>query len=373
MDNFSFHRTLAVMKKEVYHISRDPFTVGVAVILPMVIAFIFGYAMEFNVKEIPTAFLDNDRSLTSRQLLETIGSSNYFKLEPVNSPDEGFSVIESDRVKAFIYIPHDFEKNVYSDSGIEVQVIVDGTDGSFVGAINGYLATISQSFNQNISGKKNESPKFALATRYLFNQELNSKWFSIPGITVVIMAILCSLLTTLTVAREWENGSMELLLSTPVKPSEIILGKLTPYAVICLFSVILIYILARAWFGVPFVGNHLIFALGCLLFLASYLALGLVISVLLRRQLTALQTGLMVGMLPSAMLSGFIFPIENMPYIFRILTSIFPARWFMDIARDQFLKGSSFFELAMPFTALSIICFSLILLASTQFKQDLEK
>ena len=372
MIEFSFNRTFAVMKKEVFHISRDPFTVGVALILPLAIAFIFGYAMEFNVKEIPTAVLDSDRSQTSRNLLESVGSSNYFILKPVQNIDEGFSEIESDRVKAFFFIPPNFEKNVNSGSGDEIQVIIDGTDGSFVGSISGYLTRISQSFNQRLNSNT-LPPNTQLHFKYLFNSELNSKWFSIPGITVVIMAILCSLLTTLTVAREWENGSMELLLSTPIKPTEVILGKLTPYAVICLFSVGLVYVLARVWFGVPFQGNHFVFALGCILFLGSYLALGLVISVLLRKQLTAMQTGLMVGMLPSAMLSGFIFPIENMPSFFQKLTAIFPARWFMEIARDQFLKGSTISELATPFTALTIICLGLIFFASKQFKQDLEK
>ncbi len=371
MNSFSLSRAFAIFKKEVFHIARDPFTMGVAIALPVVMAFIFGYAMEFNIKEIPTAYLDSDYSATSRSLIAAIGSSEYFKLTSVRVPAEGLALMQSDKVKAFVIIPPNFEKNVIGGVGEDVQVLIDGTDGSFVGAIGGYLSLIGKRVNENIGAEVRPSP-LQTRTRFLFNSELNSKWFSIPGITVVIMAILCSLLTTLTVAREWENGSMELLLSTPVQPIEVIVGKLAPYAALCFAAVVFVYGLARFWFNVPFVGSHLIYAFACLIFLLGNLAMGLAISVIFRKQLTAMQTGLMVGMLPSSMLSGFIFPIENMPFGFQLLTMPFPARWFMTIARDQFLQGSRFLDLVIPFSALIAICSLLVLFASLQFKRDLE-
>jgi ABC-2 type transport system permease protein len=211
-----------------------------------------------------------------------------------------------------------------------------------------------------------------MRTRYLFNPELNSRWFSIPGIVVVIMGILCSLLTTLTVANEWENGSMELLLSTPVKPIEIIIGKLIPYAAICLGSVIMVFVLARLWFDVPFVGSHLIFWGGCFIFLAGYLAFGLLISVLIREQLPAMQAGIIAGMLPTTLLSGFIYPIANMPEVFQKLTMFLPARWFMIISREQFLKGSDLYSLFVPLVSLMILTIFFIVLAVKMFKKDLE-
>ena len=201
---------------------------------------------------------------------------------------------------------------------------------------------------------------YDLRTRFLFNPELDSRWFIVPGLTVVVMAILSILLTALTVAREWENGSMELLLSTPVQPLEIIIGKLAPYGVLCLIAVGLVFVIARVGFGVPFVGNPFVFGAGCLIYLVTYLAQGLLISVLTRNQQVAMQFSMLTGFLPSQLLSGFIFPVASMPAFFRYFTMIFPARWFMQISRDTFLKGSSLAELSGAFFALSLACYLII-------------
>jgi ABC-2 type transport system permease protein len=201
---------------------------------------------------------------------------------------------------------------------------------------------------------------------------LNSRWFVIPGLTVVVMSILSILLTALTVAREWENGSMELLLSTPVQPLEIIVGKLAPYGILGIIAVVFVYVIARTVFGIPFVGNVWVFGFGCLLFIITYLAQGLLISVITRKQTIAMQLSMMSGMLPSNLLSGFIFPVESMPKFFQYFTMILPARWFMRIARDTFLKGSSLIELSGPFLALIFFCALMIYLAARRFKRDLE-
>jgi ABC-2 type transport system permease protein len=213
---------------------------------------------------------------------------------------------------------------------------------------------------------------FQLRTRFLFNPELNSRWFVVPGLTVVVMAILSILLTALTVAREWESGSMELLLSTPLTPLEIIVGKLAPYAVLCILAVTMVFLIARFAFGVPFVGNLGVFAAGCGLFLATYLAQGVLISVVTRNQQVAMQLSMLSGFLPSQLLSGFIFPVASMPLFFRYFTMIFPARWFMYVARDTFLKGSGFPDLAGPFLAMGAICFWMIRQGTRKFKRNLE-
>ena len=181
---------------------------------------------------------------------------------------------------------------------------------------------------------------------------MNSRWFTVPGLATVVLAIISILLTAMTVAREWENGSMELLLSTPVHPVEIILGKLAPYVVLGLTAQALIYFLARFYFGIPFMGSHLLFILGTFLFVASYMALGLLISVTTRQQILAMQFSMMIGMLPNILLSGFIFPIENMPAFFQYLTALFPARWFVLVIRGSFLRGSDLYQLAVPLLVL---------------------
>jgi ABC-2 type transport system permease protein len=209
-------------------------------------------------------------------------------------------------------------------------------------------------------------------TRFLFNPELNSRWFVIPGLAVLVLAVIAILLTALTIAKEWENGSMELLLSTPVKPIEIIIGKIAPYTVLSFLGVLLIYLASRIVFGIPFRGSHLVFVVGCLLFLGAYLAMGLLISVIARKQQISMMIAIVTGLLPSLLLSGFVFPIESMPLFFRYFTMIFPARWFMIICRGVFLKGAGITELIVPFTALIILNLILIGAALKKFRRDLE-
>jgi ABC-2 type transport system permease protein len=371
MNAFVWRRVAAVSRKEVFHILRDPYTLGAALALPVFMVVMFGVAIEFNVKKVALAVCDSDQTQSSRRLLDTFGSSQYFLIHGVVSPREAVTDVSAERARAALIIPPRFEKDLFAGRGAEVQMLVDGSDNSTVGPVLSYVGSIQTIASRRIADFNPQSP-YELRTRFLFNPELNSRWFVIPGLTVVVMSILSILLTALTVAREWENGSMELLLSTPVEPLEIIVGKLAPYGVLGIIAVTFVYVIARTVFGIPFVGNLAVFGLGCLLFLVTYLAQGLLISVVTRKQTIAMQLAMMSGMLPSNLLSGFIFPIESMPKFFQYFTMILPARWFMRIARDTFLEGSSFFELSGSFLALSIFCVLMILMATRRFKRDLE-
>ncbi len=369
--NFIWSRAIAISRKEVFHILRDPFTMAAALVLPVFMVIIFGVAIEFNVKNIKLAVSDSDMTQSSRRLLDTFGSSQYFLLHRVASPESAAIDVSAERARAALIIPPYFEKDLFAGRTARAQLLVDGSDNSTVGPVLGYVGSIQTIASRRIGNFDPPAP-YELRTRFLFNPELNSRWFVIPGLTVVVMSILSILLTSLTVAREWENGSMELLLSTPVQPLEIIVGKLAPYGVLGIIAVTFVYVIARTIFGVPFVGNIAVFGLGSLIFLVTYLAQGLLISVVTRNQTIAMQFAMLSGMLPSNLLSGFIFPIESMPKFFHYFTMIFPARWFMRIARDTFLKGSSFVELGGAFLALSIICFLMIFAATRRFKRDLE-
>lgn len=369
--SFRMQRAGAIAQKEVYHVLRDPFTLVLSLGLPLFMVFVFGFAIEFNVKNIHLAVHDASQSQTSRRLIETFGSSGYFIIDPVSSPAEAMTGIMSNRDRAALIIPGSFQQDLFSDRQGNAQILLDGSDNSTVASILSYVASI-----QNISAVRlgNYVPPnhYLLKTRFLFNPELNSRWFVIPGLVVVVMAILSVLLTALTVAREWENGSMELLLSTPVEPLEIIVGKVAPYAVLGLSAVAFVYIVSRTVFAIPFKGSLLVLSLGCILFLVTYLAQGILISVLTRSQQVAMQIAIMSGLLPAQLLSGFIFPIESMPIFFQYFTMILPARWFMTIARQSYLRGSTFGELGIPFLALSILCTIMIVLAAKKFKKDLE-
>ncbi len=364
-------RAFAIARKETFHILRDPFTLALALLLPVMMVTIFGLAIEFNVQNIHIAVYDGDKTQASRQLLDTLGSSKYFLLDRVKTQHDAIHLVDSELDRAALIINPQFEYNLLSGRGSQAQLILDGSDNSTVGSIISYFGTMQTMAARRITGEALEPP-VKLKTRFLYNPELNSRWFVVPGLMVTVVAILAVLLTSLTVAREWENGSMELLLSTPVEPLEIILGKLMPYIGLGLGAVLFVYIIARVGFGVPFLGSHFVFLAGCLIFLSTYMAQGLLISVTTRNQQLSMQLALMSGLLPSTLLSGFIFPIESMPLFFQGLTAILPARWFMEISRDVFLKGSGFLDLKTPFIALSIICFVMVRIASRKFKKDVE-
>lgn len=371
MKIFVFRRALAIAKKEVFHILRDPFTLMSALGLPIFMVVIFGMAIEFNVKNISLAISDADYSQSSRRLIDTFSSSGYFIAKQVSSPSQAIEQLQSETARAALIIPPNFERDLNAGRKASVQILLDGSDSSTVTPVLGYIGKIQTIASSRIANFNPEIP-YELRTRYLFNPELNSRWFVIPGLNVLIMGILSVLLTALTIAREYESGSMELLLSTPVRPLEIIIGKLAPYGVMCLIALFLIYVIARVCFGVPFVGNHAVFALGAVLFLIAYLAQGLLISVTTRNQQVAMQLAMMTGMLPIQLLSGFIFPIESMPKFLQYFTMILPARWFMQISRDTFLKGTSFFELWAPFLGIILFCIAIITLGTRKFKTDLE-
>lgn len=369
--SFRINRAAAIAKKEVFHILRDPFTLAMSVGMPVFLVFAFGFVIEFNTKFIPLGVFDNDRSPASRLLIETFDSSKYFLVSGEASPSSAKLAVAQEKNHAALIIPPNFHRDLYANRTAQAQILLDGSDNSTVGPILNYLSSI-----QLLATKKliPETPKSVLdiKTRFLFNHELNSQWFVIPGLAVVVMAILSILLTALTVAREWENGSMELLLSTPVKPLEIIIGKLAPYGFMGLMATGFIYVVSRTVFKIPFNGSLSTFMLGTCIFLVTYLAQGLLISVVTRKQQIAMQMAMMSGMIPSQLLSGFIFPIESMPQFFQYFTMLLPARWFMAIARQSYLKGSSLLEMGSAFLALSVLCLIMIRLASSRFKKDLE-
>ncbi len=366
-----FSRVMAIAKKEVFHIIRDPFTLALALLLPVMMVSIFGLAIEFNVQNIKIAVFDEDRTTSSRKLLDTLSSSHYFLINPAKNQIEAIHLVDQQKDRAALIIEKNFEYNLFSGRGAKAQLMIDGSDNSTVGSVLSYFGSMQKIAFEKIAAKKLPTDVH-LKTRFIYNPELNSRWFIVPGLMVVVLAILSILLTSLTIAREYENGSMELLLSTPVRSLEIVLGKLTPYIGLGLSAVLFVYIIARVFFEVPFLGNHFVFLTGCFLFLSTCLAQGLLISVTTRKQQISMQISMMTGLLPSLLLSGFIFPIESMPLFFRGLTAILPVRWFMNISRDVFLEGSGLYELKYDFLALLLICSVIVFLASKKFKRDVE-
>ena len=373
MKQFSYRRARAIFSKEFKHIFRDPFTLMMALLLPLAIVLILGNSMEFNIQSISMAYLDHDKTQSSRKLVETFASSNYFIPYMVETPTQGEADIRKEQAKMFLFIPPDFEKEIIAGRKGTVQILLDGADNSTISAIMNYLNTINGKAIYKITDiPKQENTFLNLKGRYLYNPELNSKWFTIPGIAAVIIALVAIMLTTLTVCKEWEQGSMEMMLSTPTTALEIMIGKLFPYAFLSFGGFLIVFICAQVIFGVPFVGSYFNLFLGTILFIIGYLATGMFISVVCRTQEVAVQYAATIGLLPLAMLSGFIFPVEYMPKIYQWGSSVFPAKFYVELSRDQFLKGSSFFDLAPLFFILALQALIWIAACVLRFKRSLE-
>ncbi|MBF0207782.1 MAG: ABC transporter permease [Oligoflexia bacterium] len=379
----SLKRTRAIAKKEVAHVLRDPFTLLFAIGIPLFLVAVFGTAIDFDIKNVSIFIDDRDKSQTSRELVQFFNNTGIFNTKYITAKVNPESEISAEKSKGVIVIEPGFEKGVQEGKSVGlsgdsrvVQVIIDGADNSVAGSILGYLVNMQENIGKISANDRGlfsvEQSSITLKSRFLYNPELNSHFFIIPGLLSVVISIVSILLTALTVARDWENGPMEQLLSTPVRPSEIILGKITPYLFLGIGSIVVVYLLARYGFAVPFRGNHLVFIFACILFLTASLSQGILISVISRSQVISMQMAMISGLMPSILLSGFIFPIESMPLFFQYLTSILPVRWFMEISRDVFLKGSGVIDLLKSFLALGGLCLFIITMATMKFKKDLE-
>ena len=367
---FDLCRALSIARKETRHIARDPVTLGVSLGLPVLLVLFFGFAIDFDVKHVDLLVADGDNTRVSRELVETLSSSGYFRVRRAESALAAADALGAEKGKAALIVAPGFGRDLRAGKPVMAQVLLDGADNSNAGIVSSYLAGAEGAVRSRLTGTA--PPPAVLRTRFLFNPELDSHWFVVPGIFVIVVGLISSLLTALTVAKEWENGSMEILLSTPVRPLEIIMGKLAPYMGLSFAAIMLVYALARLVFDVPFLGNHLIFALATGLFLAATMSQGLVISVVTRQQQLAFQTAMNTGMMPIQLLSGFIFPIASMPAFFQWLTMILPARWYMVLTRSLFLRAPDFSMLAGPLAALTGLTFLFMTVAWKKFKTDLE-
>ncbi|MDD5021781.1 MAG: ABC transporter permease [Endomicrobiaceae bacterium] len=368
-------RILSISMKEYKHILRDPFTFIAAVGIPVFFVVFFGFIIDLDYKGVSVNVRDNDQTESSRRFLQMTGSSGYFNLIPVHQQSQADKKLNENDMSSIMIIPKGFGKEIKNGSGeATIQLIIDGTDNAKAGIINSYISLVADKASSVFSKNDDnfQKPYFNVKTRFLFNPELNSRWFIVPGLGTVIIGLIAILLTALTVAKEWENGSMELLLATPVSAAEIVLGKLIPYFVLAFFDILLIFIFSILVFDIPFRGSFIFYILSSVIYIAGALALGLLISVITRKQEQATQIAFAVGVLPSFILSGFIFPIENMPLFFRILTAIFPQRWFMQISRSVFLSDSGFAELMIPFFFITCFAAVMIFVSIKKFKKDLE-
>jgi ABC-2 type transport system permease protein len=343
----SLRRIRAVARKEFLHILRDPRSLYLALALPMVMLMLFGYALSLDVDRIPTIIYDQDRTPESRELAERFRGSRYFEIQGVVNDYRPIErAIDANRAQLAVVVPKDFAHTLLSGHPAEVQLLLDGSDSNTasiaLGYANGLLAAYSLELRerfQNSRGAGKLHPPADARIRVWYNSELKSRNYIVPGLIAVILMIIAALLTSLTIAREWESGTMEELLSTPLRPAELVLGKLSAFFTLGLVDMITAVFAGVFIFGVPLRGSGLLlFGSGCI-FLFGGLAWGIFLSAATRNQLLAYQAGLLTTFLPAFMLSGFIYAIDNMPVAIQAVTYIIPARYFVTLLKGIFLKG----------------------------------
>jgi len=364
-------RIKAIAQKEIIQIRRDPYSLAMAFLMPVILLVIFGYAITIDINDIPAVVYDLDKSSMSREFMSEIKSSGYFSVVAyVDRYQDVDRYLDSGGAKLAVIIPYDFSKNLLAARTAQVGVIVDGSDSNTATIAQGYITAIAEQYAQRIRSVR-ITPLIDARSRVWYNSELKSKNFIIPGLIALIMSVIVSLLTSLTIAKEWDRGTMEQLISTPLKTSELIIGKLIPYFIIGFIDTVVSVFMCTMIFDVPLRGSlFLLFALSCI-FLFGGLCWGILISIIARTQLVASQMAMLSTFLPAFLLSGFMFAIYNMPKPLQIVTYAVPARYFVTILKDIFLKGSTLKLLAGEALLLTVYGMIIFVLANKIFKKKI--
>ncbi len=373
-------RVWAIARKEFVHIVRDPRSLMMAIAIPMLLLVLFGYALTLDVDNVPMVVWDQNQTQTSREFISRFDGSRYFSIRQyARDYHEVERAIDTGKALLALIIPTDFGSDIKSGRAAPAQLIVDGSDSNTATIAIGYADFVTLNYSQGVAiheiartGGPKLHPPLDLRPRVWFNAELVSKNYIIPGLIAVIMMVIAALLTSLTVAREWERGTMEQLIATPVKGSELILGKLLPYFALGMLDVLLAVLMGEFLFAVPLRGNvGLLFGMAAV-FLVGALSLGMLISIVTRSQLLASQLAMVLTFLPSFLLSGFMYAIANMPAPIQILTHLIPARYFVVLLKGIYLKGVGLEVLGLNAFLLAVFAVVMVALANFKFRKKLE-
>ncbi len=343
----TYRRTRAIAHKELLHIVRDPRSLAAALALPLMMLLIFGYALSLDVDRIPTAIYDQDHTPQSRELAREFRGSRYFQIvDEVQSYGPIEKGMDTRKVLLGVVIPNDYSRNLLSGKEAQVQLLIDGADSNTASIAQGYAEGVVQNYALRMRGDAQSQRTGSVTNapvetsiRVWYNTDLLSRNFIVPGLIAVLLMIIAALLTSLTISREWENGTMEQLLSTPVRPAELALGKLAAYFLLGMVVMIVCFFVGIVVFGVPLRGSVILLLASSCVFLFGALAWGIFISAMNRDQLAAYQLGTLTSFLPAFLLSGFIYSISNMPYVIQVIALFVPARYFLNIVKGVFLKG----------------------------------
>ena len=337
----------AVSRKEFYHLIRDFRSMYLAFIIPLLLILMFGYALSLDVNNVRTVVVDHDRTELSRDFIRKLNASSYFDvIHHLTDTVAAIRYLDQGSTTMAIIIPPGWTEDIKADREAQMQVLLDGSDPNFGGLSRGYITAFVEAYNRdrlldflNRTGRERIKPPVDGRIRVWFNEDLESQNFIVPGIIAIIIMIVGAMLTSLVIAREYENGTMETIRSLPIRGGEFLIGKAIPYFLIALTDVLVAVFMGQVLFGVVMKSSFWLMVLASTLYISVALSLGLLISIVTKSQLVANQMAILITFLPSLLLSNFVFPVENMPKIFQMLTYIVPATYFIDILNGLYLRS----------------------------------
>lgn len=374
MTNFSFQRFFAYLQKESKQILRDPSTMLIAFVLPIMMIFIFGYGVSLDADKIKIGIILEDTSTEARSLANAFLATPYFDVQTGYDRLAFEAELTGGRLRGLVTIPSNFSRDINRGTKASLQVLLDGSETNTAKFVLNYAEGVVANWNiqRALEKEKIIRPPITMEPRVWFNSELVSRDVLLPGSVAIIMSLIGTLLTALVVAREWERGTMEAMMSTPIRIREMLLGKLIPYYLLGLGSMTLCVTLSVTLFAVPFRGSYIILFFATTCFLLAALGQGLLISTLTRNQFVAGQIAIMAGFLPAFMLSGFIFEISAMPWPIRAMTYLLPPRYFVTILQSSFLSGVPWDLLLPNLAAMLFIAFIFFIITARKTVKRLD-
>lgn len=373
---FSWQRLWTVILKEFIQMKRDRLTFGMIIGIPLVQLTLFGYAINTDPKYLPTAIVSADHSIFTRDLITSLQNSSYFEMLPaVQSEKTAEKMLATGKVQFVIYIPPKFSERLIQGNRPQILVEVDATDpvatGFAVGALQNLNQTLNKYFTGSLSYLKTQPPPINVVTQLKYNPERITQYNIVPGLLGVVLTMTMVAITSLAITRERERGTMEGLLAMPIRPVEVMLGKVLPYIVVGYIQVSLILLAAHYLFSVPIEGSLILLFLACLPFIAANLTVGLLFSTIAQNQLQAMQLGFFY-FLPSMLLSGFLFPFRGMPDWAQFIGNLLPLSHFLPIVRGILLKGNNFSDILPSIEAIILFFLVVLVLGLKRYRQTLD-
>jgi ABC-2 type transport system permease protein len=338
-------RFLAFLRKEFLHIFRDPRTLVILFGIPIAQLLLFGFVLTNEVRNVKIAVVDHSRDYLSIRLTQQLVSSGFFQVAATpTSESEYEGLFRSGKVKEIVIFEPNFASRLVNENKADIQLIADASEPNTAQLVVNYTTAITNNFVKTEFRKEQKQPGINIKARMLFNEDMLDSYNFIPGLIAVILMLISAMMTAITITREKESGTMEILLASPLKPIQIILGKVTPYMILSIVNALVVLLIGYFVFNVPIIGSLALLLAEILLFIFLALSLGILISTFATNQVTALAISGFVLMLPSILLSGFIFPVKNMPAPLEFISNFIPPRWFIEINRTVMLKGGGLAE-----------------------------